>query len=174
MQISPQKFICPSEHKHRPGPPSMAGIPHKYDLLPYSTTLSTPSSSSNPLPLNYTHHRPSKREYVGSSDVEDASPPRKYRNRRTREWLDSSDLGFSSDVDEEEDAQPTFGDTEDVLRRRTRIAAGGVETMESILSSQASQENSTSKFHRILNVAIMDGLDSIDFSYFLSRLSMVC
>jgi hypothetical protein len=36
-------------------------------------------------------------------------------------------------------------------------------------SSQASQDNSTCKFHRILSNAIMDGLDSLDFSY-VSRL----
>lgn len=45
-----------------------------------------------------------------------------------------------------------------------RTVAGG-EMLEDIQASQASQENSTSKFHRILNAAIMDGLDSVDFSY---------
>lgn len=141
----------------------MAGLPpNKYDLLPYSTTLSTPSASA----LNYTHHRPSKREYIESSDVEGdipSSPPRKYRTRKRREWRDSSDIGYSSDVDEDDGVRRMFEDTVHFLRRRTRTVAG--EKSEDILPSQSSQENSISKFHRILNTAIMDGLDSVDFSY---------
>ena len=139
----------------------MAGIPsRKYDLLPYSTTLSTPSSSV----LNYTHPRPSKREYIESSDAEDvpSSPPRKIRTRpRRQEWQDSSDIGYSSDVDQ--DDRRAFGDSEALFRWRTRTVTGG-ENMETFIFGQASQGNSTSKFHRILSNAIMDGLDSLDFS----------
>ena len=147
----------------------MAGIPsHKYDLLPYSTTLSTPSTSSA---HNYTHHRPSKREYIESSDVEDvpSSPPRKIRARpKRRVWRDSSDIGYSSDVDED-DRRVLYEDGDAHIRRRTRTVAGGEKLEEMFTSSQASQDNSTSKFHRILSNAIMDGLDSLDFSY-VSRL----
>lgn len=142
----------------------MAGLPsHKYDLLPYSTVFSSPSST--PSNLNYTHYRPSKREYIESSDVEDipSSPPRKYRGRKRREWRDSSDLGYSSDVDDDS-ARRVFVNTEPVHRRRTITVAGG-ERIEDIMSSQASQESSTSKFQRILVNAITDGLDSLDFSY---------
>ena len=150
-------------HPHNT-PPLMAGIPsHKYDLLPYSTTLSTPSTSSA---HNYTHHRPSKREYIESSDVEDvpSSPPRKIRARpKRREWRDSSDIGYSSDVDEDDGRVYEDGDAH--IRRRTRTVAGGENIEEMFVSSQASQENSTTKFHRILSNAIMDGLDSLDFSY---------
>ena len=138
----------------------MAGLPpHKYDLLPYSTIL-TPSTSSNS--LNYTHHRPSKREYIESSDVEDipSSPPRKYRTRK-REWRDSSDVGYSSDVGEE-DLPRVFSD-EDIHRRRTWTVVG--EGSFDTFSSQTSQDSPMSKFHRILTTAIMDGLDRVDFSY---------
>jgi hypothetical protein len=137
----------------------MAGLPpNKYDLLPYSTVLATPTSS-----LNYTHHRPSKREYIESSDAEDvsSSPPRKYRGRKRRAWRDSSNAGDSSDVDE--GVRRIFEDVEHMARHWTKTVAD-VERTEDILS-QASQENSTSKFHRILSTAIMDGLDSVDFSY---------
>src|SRR5277367_1502376 len=131
----------------------MAGIPsHKYDLLPYSTTLSTPSTSSA---HNYTHHRPSKREYIESSDVEDisSSPPRKYRSttRKRREWRDSSDIGYSSDV-EDDDIRRMFEDTVHILRRETKTVGRG-EEIENIVTSQqtiTSQENSTRKFHRLL------------------------
>jgi hypothetical protein len=143
----------------------MAGLPlHKYDLLPYATTILPPSTASSS--LNYTHHRPSKREYIESSDIEDipSSPPRKYRARKRREWRDSSDLGYSSDVDED-DGRRVFDHVDHIQRRRTRTVAGG-ERVEDILSSQASQESPTSKFHRILTIAIMDGLDRVDFSYF--------
>ena len=143
---------------------------NKYDLLPYSITLSTPSSA-----LNYTHHRPSKREYIESSDVEDipSSPPRKYRSttRKRREWRDSSDIGYSSDV-EEDDVRRMFEDTVHILRRGTKTVVARGEKMEDFMSSQqtiTSQENSTSKFHRLLNIAIMDGLESVDFSYSLSK-----
>jgi hypothetical protein len=141
----------------------MAGLPrNKYDLLPYSTTLSTSSTSE----LNYTRHRPSKREHIESSDAEDtpSSPPRKYRTRKRREWRDSSDIGYSSDVDEDDGVRRMFEDTVHMLRRATGTVSGG-EKMEDMTSSQASQENSISKFNRILSTAIMDGLDSIDFSY---------
>src|SRR5947199_6916585 len=48
-----------------------------------------------------------------------------------------------------------------------RTVAGG-ERMEDILSSQTSnQEDPFSKFSRILSTAIMGGLDSIDFSYYI-------
>jgi hypothetical protein len=137
---------------------------HKYDLIPYSTTLSTPSTSSA---HNYTHHRPSKREYIESSDVEDvpSSPPRKIRARpKRRLWRDSSDIGYSSDVDEY-DRRVLFEDGDAHIRRRTRTVAGGENLEEMFTSSQAGQETSTSKFHRILSNAIMDGLDSLDFSY---------
>jgi hypothetical protein len=139
----------------------MAGLPrNKYDLLPYST----PQSSSPA--LNYTHHRPSKREYIESSDVEDvpSSPPRKLRARKRGPWRDSSDIGYSSDV-EEDDPRRMFEDTMDIMRRRRMRTVAGGEMLEDIPASQASQENSASKFHRILNAAIMDGLDSVDFSY---------
>jgi len=148
----------------------MAGIPkNKYELLPYSTTISTPNS------LNYTHYRPSKREYIESSDVEDtgSSPPRpsKIRGRKPREWRDSSDIGYSSDVEDEE-IKRVF-EKSAVERRRTRTVAGG-EKLENIIisSSQISQEDSISKFHRILSAAIMDGSDSVDFSYL--PLSVMC
>jgi len=147
----------------------MAGLPrNKYDLLPYSTSLSTPSTSE----LNYTHHRPSKREHIESSDAEDipSSPPRKYRTRKRREWRDSSDIGYSSDVDEDDGVRRMFENTVRVLTR-ARGTVGGGEKMENMISSQASQENSTSKFNRILSTAIMDGLDSIDFSYSSRQLS---
>jgi hypothetical protein len=139
----------------------MAGLPpHKYDLLPYSTTLLPPSSVPNS--LNYTRHRPSKREYIESSDIEDvpSSPPRprKYRGRKRREWRESSDIGYSSDVDDEDIRQ--VNDVEQIHRRRTRTVAGG-ERMEDILSSQESPSN---KFHRILTAAIMEGFDRVDFS----------
>jgi hypothetical protein len=139
----------------------MAGLPpHQYELLPYSTTLLPSAASSNP--LNYSHHRPSKREYIESSDIEDipSSPPRKYRTRKRREWRDSSDLAYSSDVDDE-DVRRSHDDY--VHRRRTRTVAGG-ERAEDIRSSQSSQENPTIKFHRILTAAIMEGLDRVDFS----------
>jgi len=143
----------------------MAGLPkHKYDLLPYSTTL-----SSIPQDLNYTHHRPSKREYIESSDVDEppSSPPRKYRGRKRREWRDSSDLGYSSDVDEELKRALTSSQQQDLVHRRGRtVIYSGEVDQEQIISSQATiQDNSpTWKFHRILTNAIMDGLDSIDFS----------
>jgi hypothetical protein len=145
----------------------MAGLPrNRYDLLPYSTNLSIPPASSSDN-LNYTSHRSSKREYIESSDAEDvpSSPPRKYRSRKRREWRDSSEVGYSSDRDEE-DIRKAFESAagHNVHRRRTRTVAGG-ERMEDILSSQASQETATTKFHRILNNAIMEGLDSVDFSY---------
>lgn len=144
----------------------MTDVPrNKYDLLPYSVTLSTPP--------NYTHHRPSKREYIESSDVEDipSSPPRKYRSttRKRREWRDSSDIVYSSDA-EDDDIRRMFEDTVHILRP-TRKTVARDEKMEHVFSSQqttTSQENSTSKFHRLLNAAIMDGLESVDFSYFLS------
>lgn len=147
----------------------MTDVPrNKYDLLPYSTTLSTPSSA-----LNYTRHRPSKREYIESSDVEDvpSSPPRKYRSttRKRREWRDSSDIGYSSDV-EEDDVRRIFADTVHILQQTRTVARG--EKMEDMLSSQqtiSSQENSTIKFHRLLNTAITDGLESVDFSYFFLK-----
>ena len=145
----------------------MAGLPsHKYDLLPYSTTLSSAPSTSSA--LNYTHHRPSKREYIESSDVEDApsSPPRKIRARpKRRIWKDSSDIGYSSDVDD--DDRREFEESDALIRRRTKAVAGGENMGDMFISSQASQENSISKFHRILSNAIMDGLDSLDFSYVL-------
>lgn len=136
----------------------MAGIPsNKYDLLPYSTTLSSPNS------LSYTHHRPSKREYIESSDVEElpSSPPRKLKHRkRGGEWRDSSDIGYSSDIDDD--------DTRRIVapghRQRTWTVAGG-ETLQDILSSQASQETPLTKFERILANAITDGLESLDFSF---------
>ena len=136
----------------------MAGIPsNKYDLLPYSTTLSSTNS------LNYTHHRPSKREYIESSDVEEfpSSPPRKFRHRkRGREWRDSSDVGYSSDIDDD-DSQRIVAPGH---RQRTWTVAGG-ETLQDILSSQASQETPLTKFERILATAITDGLESLDFSF---------
>jgi hypothetical protein len=139
----------------------MAGLPsNKYDLLPYSTTLSTP------IALNYTQHRPSKREHIDSSDVEDipSSPPRKFKHRRrAREWRDSSDLGYSSDVDDE-DSRKAYHFEQPVPRQRTWTVAGG-ETIEDILSSQASQETPVTKFERILATAITDGLESLDFTY---------
>lgn len=140
----------------------MAGLPsNKYDLLPYSTTLSTSNT------LNYTHHRPSKREYIDSSDVEQdipSSPPRKLRHtRRHREWRDSSDVGYSSDV-EDDDRHKQYHFAQPVHRQRMWTVAGG-ETIEEILSSQASQETPITKFERILATAITDGLDSLDFSY---------
>ena len=152
----------------------MTDLPrNKYNLLPYSTTLSTPSSA-----LNYTHHRPSKREYIESSDVEDipSSPPRKYRptTRKRREWRDSSDIGYSSDVDED-DVRRMFEDTVHILRRRTKSVGGG-EKMDDIASSQqtiTSQENLGSKFLRLLNTAIMDGLESVDFSYSPSMCAVI-
>jgi hypothetical protein len=150
-------------------PPSMAGLPsNKYDLLPYSTTFESPSST--PDNFNYTHHRASKREYIESSDADDvpSSPPRKYRGRKRREWRDSSDLGYSSDIDEDI-VRRTFLNTEPTHRRRTVTVAGG-ERIEEIMSSQASQESSTSKFQRILVNAITDGLDSLDFSYVSTRI----
>jgi hypothetical protein len=139
----------------------MAGVPkHKYDLLPYSTTL-----SSIPHDLNYTHHRPSKREF-DSSDVDEppSSPPRKYRAKKRREWRDSSDVGYSSDVDD--DLRRAFTSSQqELLHRRSRtVTNGAVEVEENFFSSQASQDTPASKFHRILTNAIMDGLDSIDFS----------
>jgi hypothetical protein len=70
-------------------------------------------------------------------------------------------LGYSSDVDDEE-VRRSHDDY--VRRRRTRTVAGGEKT-EDILSSQASQESPTNKFHRILTAAIMEGLDRVDFSY---------
>lgn len=92
-----------------------------------------------------------------------SSPPRKIRARpKKRIWKDSSDIGYSSDVDD--DNRREFEESDALIRRRTRTVAGG-ENMEMFISSQASQENSTSKFHRILSNAIMDGLDSLDFSY---------
>src|SRR5579859_1588215 len=104
----------------------MAGIPpNKYDLLPYATTFATPPVTHQP--LNYTLHRPSKREYIESSDVEDvtSSPPRKvHRSRKRREWRDSSDLGYSSDVDDE-DLRRTFLRPDQTHRRRTITLAGG-------------------------------------------------
>jgi hypothetical protein len=148
----------------------MTDLPrNKYNLLPYCTTLSTPSSA-----LNYTHHRPSKREYIESSDVEDisSSPPRKYRSttRKRREWRDSSDIGYSSDV-EDDDIRRMFEDTVHILRRETKTVGGGEEIENIVISQQTitSQENSTRKFHRVLNTAIMDGLESVDFSYSLSK-----
>jgi hypothetical protein len=139
----------------------MAGLPsHRYDLLPYSTTLSTPPA------LNYTQHRPVKREFIESSDAEDppSSPPRKFRHRRRlREWRDSSDLGYSSDVDDD-DSRKAYLYVPPVPRQRTWTVAGG-ETIEDILSSQASQETPTTKFERILATAITDGLESLDFTY---------
>jgi hypothetical protein len=139
----------------------MAGIPsNKYDLLPYSTTLSSSNS------LNYTHHRPSKREHIESSDVEEltSSPPRKFRHRkRGREWRDSSDVGYSSDVDDD-DSQRPYHMVAPGNRQRTWTVAGG-ETIQDILSSQASQDTSITKFERILVTAITDGLESLDFSF---------
>src|SRR2546423_522762 len=136
----------------------MAGVSSKkYDLLPYSTTLSSTNS------LNYTHHRPSKREYIESSDVEEfpSSPPRKFRHRkRGREWRDSSDVGYSSDIDDD-DSQRIVAPGH---RQRTWTVAGG-ETLQDILSSQASQETPLTKFERILATAITDGLESLDFSF---------
>lgn len=136
----------------------MAGIPsNKYDLLPYSTTLSNPNS------LNYTHHRPSKREYIESSDVEElsSSPPRKFRHRkRGREWRDSSDVGYSSDIDDDDTQRIVAPDH----RQRMWTVAGG-ENLQDILSSQASQETPLTKFERILATAITDGLESLDFSF---------
>ena len=143
----------------------MAGLPrHKYDLLPFSTDLSVSSNS----PLSYTIHRPSKREYIESSDVEDvpSSPPRKYRGRRWREWRYSSDIGNSSDIDEDDMSKVLEIDGEDIHHCRIAKLTNARGKGEDILSSQASQELSTSKFHRILSTAIMDGLDSVDFSYF--------
>jgi hypothetical protein len=150
----------------------MAGLPrNKYDLLPYATTLSPQLSAA---PLNLTQHRPSKREYIESSDAEDvpSSPPRKYRARKRRPWQDSSDIGNSSDV-EDDAPRRMFEETVDMMRtKRVKTVAGAGDMPEDIrTASQASQENSTSKFHRILNVAIMDGLDSVDFSYLLYLLS---
>jgi len=143
----------------------MAGIPkHKYDLLPYSTTLSSISHD-----LNYTHHRPSKREHIDSSDGDEppSSPPRKYRGRKRREWRDSSDLGYSSDVDEELRRAFTSSQQQEIIHRRSRTVTNGEPADDQIFSSQPSQDTPTSKFHRILTNAIMDGLDSIDFSYAL-------
>lgn len=65
---------------------------------------------------------------------------------------------------DDDDIRRIFEKTEDVHRHRTRTVAVD-DKREDVASSQASQESSTSKFHRILNAAIMDGLDSIDFSY---------
>ena len=65
---------------------------------------------------------------------------------------------------DEDDRRVLHEDGDAHIRRRTRTVAGG-ENREMFISSQASQENSTSKFHRILSNAIMDGLDSLDFSY---------
>jgi len=66
---------------------------------------------------------------------------------------------------DEDDRRVLFEDGDAHIRRRTRTVAGGENMEEMFISSQASQENSTSKFHRILSNAIMDGLDSLDFSY---------
>jgi len=145
----------------------MAGLPrNKYDLLPYSTTLSTPPQSSA-APLNFTHHRPSKRDYIESSDVDDipTSPPRKLRSRKRRPWRDSSDLSYSSDVEDDDNPRRMFEETMDMMRRGRMGAVVGGETPLEITPSQRSQENSTSKFDRILSAAIMDGLDSVDLSY---------
>src|ERR1700694_2746561 len=104
----PTSTWCSNSHR-----PPMAGLPpHKYDLLPYATTILPPSTASS---LNYTHHRPSKREYIESSDIEDipSSPPRKFRTRKRREWRDSSDLGYSSDVDDE-DVRRIFDDVDHI------------------------------------------------------------
>ena len=49
-------------------------------------------------------------------------------------------------------------------RRRMRTVAPG-QILQEITPTQPSHENSTSKFHRILSAAIMDGLDSVDLSY---------
>ena len=142
----------------------MTGVSrNKFELLPYSTTISTPSSA-----LSYAHHRPSKREYIESSDVEDVSSspprPRKYRaTRKRREWRDSSDIGYSSDL-EGDGVGRAFEDAVHMLRERP-VGTVGVEKREAITSTQCSQDNSISKFHRLLNTAIMDGLDSVDFSY---------
>jgi len=141
----------------------MAGLPkHKYDLLPYSTTL-----SAFPQDLNYTHHRPSKREFIDSSDVDEppSSPPRKYRGKKRRERRDSSDLGYSSDVDEDLRRAFTSSQQEIAVHRRSRTVTNGNVPHDEFVSSQASQDTSVTKFHRILTTAIMDGLDAIDFSY---------
>src|SRR5271154_5963700 len=119
----------------------MAGIPkNKYDLLPYSTTLSTPNSSTQVSnALNYTPHRPSKREYIESSDVEDveSSPPAirpsKFRGRKPREWRDSSDVGYSSDIEDEEIKR--IFEKNVVDRRRTRNVAGRERLENNIISS---------------------------------------
>jgi hypothetical protein len=121
----------------------MSGLPrNKYDLLPYATTLSEASLTR-------------KREWDDSSEVEfPSSPPHKFRARKRRDWRDSSDVGYSSDVTEEEDLRRIF--ETDQLKE------------EAAVSSQTSVlELSMIKFRRILNAAIMEGLDSVDFSYVL-------
>lgn len=65
----------------------------------------------------------------------------------------------------DDDDRREWEESDALIRRRTRTVAGGENMGEMFVSSQASQENSTSKFHRILSNAIMDGLDSLDFSY---------
>jgi len=82
-----------------------------------------------------------------------------------RLWKDSSDIGYSSDV--EEDDRQRFEDRDEQFWHRTRTVAGGASTEDTFMSSQASpKENPISKFHQILSNAIMDGLDALDFSYF--------
>ena len=72
-------------------------------------------------------------------------------------------MGFSSDIDEE-DVRRTFEDAKNMVPGPVK-AVSEVGKGDDVKSSQASQENSTSKFHHILSAAIMDGLDSVDFSY---------
>jgi len=68
-------------------------------------------------------------------------------------------------VEDEDNPRRMFEETLDMMRRRRMPTVGGAEIMEDATASQASQENSTGKFHRILNAAITDGLDSVDLSY---------
>lgn len=67
----------------------------------------------------------------------------------------------------DDDDRREFEESDALIRRRTKAVAGGENMGDMFISSQASQENSISKFHRILSNAIMDGLDSLDFSYVL-------
>jgi hypothetical protein len=134
----------PFEARNAAGKRRMAGLPpNKYDLLPYSTTLSPPSST-----LNFSLHR-SKRE-LESSDIEDlSSPPRKHR--KIQEW--EHDPGSS---DREEDDMQRISSQNNPLRS-TNFQP----------NLKVSMDNSLGAFHRILSVAVMDGLDYVDFSYVL-------
>ena len=70
-------------------------------------------------------------------------------------------------MEDEDNPRRMFEETLDMMRRRRMPTVGGAEIMEDATASQAGQENSTGKFHRILNAAITDGLDSVDLSYVL-------